>query len=86
MPRGWNPDSSSDNTPATAEEGNAMKAVLLAGSIGTRIEEEPRGAAVAEAMSWMWGEGAGWEIDGGRHPQEARVHAPDSTKACRRLG
>lgn len=41
---------------------------------------------IVEAMARRWGEGANWEPDGGRNPEEARLLKLDSSKARARLG
>jgi CDP-glucose 4,6-dehydratase len=41
---------------------------------------------VADRLSALWGEGAGWDLDGGSQPHEAHVLQLDSSKARERLG
>lgn len=41
---------------------------------------------IVENVSALWGEGAGWEIDGGAHPHEASVLKLDISKARSGLG
>jgi len=47
---------------------------------------ERRVDALADAMTGLWGDGAGWEIDNDNHQHEARRLALDSGKARARLG
>ncbi len=37
-------------------------------------------------MATLWGEGAGWDLEGGPQPHEARLLQLDIGKAARRLG
>lgn len=41
---------------------------------------------IVERMAALWGDGAGWEVDGAEHPHEAHYLKLDSSKAMERLG
>jgi CDP-glucose 4,6-dehydratase len=50
-------------------------------------DEDVRPVAwIAEAAARLWGDGAGWEHDGGTHPHESRLLHLDAGKARKELG
>ena len=55
-------------------------------NFGPGDEGERSVARVAEDLARLWGNGAGWQVDSGRHPYEAAFLAVDSGKAQKDLG
>ena len=65
---------------------NAGTQFTEAWNFGPDAAGERRVDAVADAMSRLWGDGAGWEIDTGTDSYEAQRLALDCSKARARLG
>jgi CDP-glucose 4,6-dehydratase len=55
-------------------------------NFGPRDEDAKPVQAIVERMADLWGEGAGWQVDKGSHPHEARYLKLDISKAHARLG
>jgi CDP-glucose 4,6-dehydratase len=55
-------------------------------NFGPRDEDARPVQAIVEHMAAMWGAGAGWQLDAGSHPHEARYLKLDISKARAGLG
>jgi CDP-glucose 4,6-dehydratase len=55
-------------------------------NFGPSAASEVTVGTVADDLSRLWGDGAGWRQDGGEHPHEASYLRLDCTKANARLG
>ena len=55
-------------------------------NFGPRDEDARPVQWIVERMAALWGQGAGWQLDGGDHPHEAHYLKLDVSKAGGRLG
>lgn len=55
-------------------------------NIGPSIDHEVPVSAIVERVTRLWGDGAGWQQDGGDHPHESKFLRLDCSKAYARFG
>jgi CDP-glucose 4,6-dehydratase len=63
-----------------------QKEVAEGWNFGPRDEDAQPARWLVEQLALMWGGGAGWNMDDGEHPHEARYLKLDISKASARLG